>query len=96
MALHCTMTYHGEEDTGGDLPATWYHYLVIASPGTKAGAGLASILTLSQARAKDINPGPSHILLVDEGGPEAALAKAEHFLDSQHHGLRKIVSRHKP
>jgi hypothetical protein len=93
MALHCTMTYYGEEDHGAGLPATWYHYLVIASPGPKAGSGLASILTLSQAKGKDLASGPSHTILTDAGGPEAALERAEHFLDSQHHGLKKILSR---
>jgi hypothetical protein len=87
------MTYYGEEPNGGDLPATWYHYLVIASPGTKSGSGLASIITLSQARARDIAPGPSHTIIANEGGPTAALAKAEQFLDGQHRGLKKIVSR---
>jgi hypothetical protein len=86
------MTYYGEEDHSADLPRTWYHYLVIASPGTKAGSGLASIITLSQAKGRDMASGPSHIITANEGGPEAALAKAEQFLDGQHHGLRKIVS----
>ena len=91
MALHCTMTYYGEEQNGGDFPATWYHYLVIASPGTKAGSGLASIITLSQAKAEAISPGPSHTIFSNEGGPDAALAKAEEFLDRHHPGLRKIA-----
>ena len=92
MALHRTMTYHGEEHNDGDLPAVWYHYLVIASPGHKAGSGVASIITLSQARAQAISYGPSHIIFTKEGGPETALAKAEEFLDHHHAGLRKIIS----
>jgi len=86
------MTYHGDENKGGDLPAVWYHYLVIASPGPKAGSGVASIITLSQAKAEAISHGPSHIVFAKEGGPETALAKAEEFLDRHHPGLRKIVS----
>ena len=92
MALHRTMTYYGEEDHDKELPSIWYHYLVIASPGPKAGSGVASILTLSQARAHAIERGPSHTLFAKEGGPETALAKAEAFLDHHHPGLRKIIS----
>ena len=92
MALHRTMTYYGEEDNDDDLPTRWYHYLVIASPGPKAGSGVATIITLSQARAQAIAHGPSHTILAKEGGPESALAKAEDFLDHHHPGLRKIIS----
>jgi hypothetical protein len=92
MALHRTMTYYGAEDGDHDLPRTWYHYLVIASPGSKPGSGVASIMTLSKARAEAISAGPSHILVAREGGPAAALATAEEFLDRHHPGLKKIVS----
>jgi hypothetical protein len=92
MALHRTMTYHGHEPGDGDLPSVWYHYLVIASPGPSAGSGVASIITLSQAKAESIAPGPSHTIFAQEGGPATALAKAEEFLDRHHPGLRKIVS----
>ena len=92
MALHRTMTYHGAEPNGDDLPAVWYHYLVIASPGPRPGSGVASIITLSQAKAEAISHGPSHTIFVKEGGPATALAKAEEFLDRHHPGLRKIIS----
>jgi hypothetical protein len=92
MALHRTMTYYGEEANDDDLPMTWYHYLVIASPGLSIGSGVASIITLSQARAQAINHGPSHTIFVKVGGPESALVKAEEFLDHHHPGLRKIAS----
>jgi hypothetical protein len=86
------MTYHGVEHKDGELPAVWYHYLVLASPGPSAGSGVASIITLSQAKAEAISPGPSHTIFATEGGPAAALAKAEEFLDRHHPGLRKIGS----
>jgi hypothetical protein len=92
MALHRTMTYYGEEDHDEDLPTIWYHYLVIASPGPKAGSGVATIITLSQARAQAIEHGPAHTIFAREGGPETALAKAEDFLDYHHPGLKKIIS----
>ena len=92
MALHRTMTFYGEEENDDDLPTTWFHYLVIASPGSKAGSGVASIITLSEARAQAIDHGPSHTIFVKDGGPETALVKAEEFLDHHHPGLKKIIS----
>ena len=94
MALHRTMTYYGEQenDNDGELPTTWFHYLVIASPGSKAGSGVASIITLSEARAQAIAQGPSHTIFAKEGGPQTALVKAEEFLDHHHPGLKKIIS----
>jgi hypothetical protein len=86
------MTYYGEENGDRDLPRAWYHYLIIASPGTRPGSGVASIITLSRARAEAVTAEPSHILVADEGGPAAALATAEEFLDRHHPGLKKIVS----
>jgi hypothetical protein len=86
------MTYYGAEENARELPATWYHYLVIASPGTTPGSGVASIITLSQAKAEALSGGPSHILVAAEGGPDAALTKAEEFLDRHHPGLKKIKS----
>jgi hypothetical protein len=87
------MTYYGEEGEGLDLPRKWYHYLVVASPGTKPGSGVASILTLSEARAEGMSGGPSHTIFAQEGGPDAALGFAEEFLTRHHPGLKKIVSR---
>jgi hypothetical protein len=87
------MTYYGEQANERDLPVSWYHYLVIASPGAGAGSGVASIITLSKARAQAIASRPSHMIVASQGGPEAALAKAEEFLDGQHPGLKKIISR---
>jgi hypothetical protein len=92
MALNRTMTYYGEEAGDRDLPRTWYHYLVIASPGTTPDSGVASIITLSQSRAEGMTSGPSHIIVAKEGGPAAALASAEAFLDRHHPGLKKIAS----
>jgi len=87
------MTYYGEEAVGPNLPKTWYHYLVVASPGTRPGSGVASILTLSEARAEGMTRGPSHTILANEGGPERALEMAEEFLNHHHPGLKKIISR---
>jgi hypothetical protein len=87
------MTYYGEEEDGPSLPKTWYHYLVVASPGTKPDSGVASIMTLSEARAEAMTRGPSHTILANEGGPARALEMAEEFLTHHHPGLKKIISR---
>jgi hypothetical protein len=94
MALHQTITYYGKDEHNGDLPTKWFHYLVIASPGSKAGSGVASIITLSQAAAQSIAPGPSDTIFAHDGGPQTALIQAEEFLDGHHPGLKKIISDH--
>lgn len=92
MALHCTMTYHGTTLDKHGMPDPWFHYLVVASPGPKEGSGVAAIMSLSSARAKRIAQDESHIVLAQSGGLEAALTKAERFLDGEHPSLKKIVS----
>lgn len=92
MALHCTMTYHGTTLDKNGMPEPWFHYLVVASPGPKAGGGVAAIMSLSTARAKRIAQDESHMVLSESGGPQGALAKAEALLDGEHPGLKKIVS----
>ncbi len=95
-AIQRTASYFGKEEDQFGMPQPWYYYLVVASPGPKPGSGLASIISLSTA-AHDLGtkPGPFQALVAREGGPEAALAKAEEFLDSQHPGLKKIISEEK-
>src|SRR5271157_3570647 len=92
MAFYCTMTYHGNDDDSHGMPKPWFHYLVLASPSAKPGSGTASIVPLSESRAKGIAQGPSHTIIAKEGGPEAALKMAEEFLDKEHPGLKKIIS----
>lgn len=91
MALHCTMTYHGPIPDNGD-PQPWFHYLVVAKPGPKAGTGSATIMSLSNARKEREAQGKSRVVSATSGGPEGALAEAERFLDAKHPGLSKIVS----
>jgi hypothetical protein len=92
MALHCTVTYHGEEEDANGMPNPWFHYLVVASSGAKPGSGMASIISLSEARAAGIAQGPSHMIIAKVGSPEAAIKQAEEFLTTEHPGLKKIVS----
>ena len=92
MALHCTMTYQGNDEDASGMPNPWFHYLVLASPGAKTGSGTASIISLSEARAKGIAQGPSHTIIAKTGGPEAAIKLAEEFLDKEHPDLKKITT----
>lgn len=96
MALHCTMTYHGAEQDDKGLPNPWFHYLVVASPGATPESGIASIVSLSEARAEGIAKGTTHTILAKQGGPVAAIKAAEEFLDKQHPRLKKILSTSRP
>ncbi len=91
MVLHCTMTYHGPIPDDGE-PQPWFHYLVVSKPGPNAGAGSATIMSLSDARTERAAQGKSNVVSATSGGPQGALAEAERFLDAKHPGLRKIVS----
>ncbi|HEX8200132.1 MAG TPA: hypothetical protein VF590_06565 [Isosphaeraceae bacterium] len=86
------MSYFGEENDQHGMPKPWYHDIVVASPGPRAGSGVATIVSLSEARATGLAQGPSHTIVAPGGGAEAALCRAEEFLDSQHQGLKKIIS----
>ncbi len=92
MAVHRTLSYFGQEEDAHGMPNPWYHYLVVASPGPKAGSGVASIISLSAARRSGMAQSPSHTIVAKEGGPEAAFSKAEEYLDGRHPELKKIVS----
>jgi len=93
--LHQTMSYFGNDEDEHGIPKPWYHYLVVASPGPRAGSGVASIIELSEAKASGVAQDPSTTIAAREGGPEAALSKAEEYLDSRHPGLKKVVNERK-
>jgi hypothetical protein len=96
VATHQTVTYNESEKDEYGMPRVWYHYLIVAKPGPQPGSGIASILSLSKARATGIAQGPSNVVSVPRGGPDAALAKAVEYLDSQHPGLEKVIGEKRP
>jgi hypothetical protein len=96
IALHQTVTYYRNGEDGSESPKSWHHYLVVARPGPGPQSGVASIIPLLQARVAGSAQGPSHTVVTPTGGPEAALAKAEAYLDAQHPGLRKTVGEKRP
>ena len=91
MALRCTMTFYGEDGESVDHRKQWYHYLVVALPGSVPGSAVASITTLSDARTESSNAGSQHTIQAS-GGAESALKMAEEYLANHHRGLNKIVS----
>jgi hypothetical protein len=93
MPLRCTMTFYGEDGESVDHHKQWYHYLVIANPGTAPGSAVASITTLSDARTESSNAGSRHTIQASDGGAESALKMAEEYLGNHHPGLNKIISR---
>jgi hypothetical protein len=90
-AVHRTMTYSGPDVDRDGMPNPLHHYLVVAKPGATAGAATASIISLSAARMTGMAQGPSQTIPVSEGGSEAALTKAEAYLDQLHPGLKKVL-----
>jgi hypothetical protein len=96
VALHQTMTYHGSDKDQNGRPKPFFHYLVVAKPGPESGSGVATIISLSEARATGMAQSPSHAVQVQQGGPKTALVKAEEYLDGLHLGLKKNVGEIRP
>lgn len=86
------MTYFGNDERPTGMPEPWYHYMVVASSGHKPDSGIASIVSLSEARAQGIASGTSHTILAKTGGEAEAIKQAEMFLDKEHAGLNKRIS----
>jgi hypothetical protein len=93
MSLRCTMTFYGEDGESLDHRKQWYHYLVVANPGSVPGSAVASIFTLSDAKTESSNAGSERTILSSDGGAESALKMAEEYLGNHHPGLNKIISR---
>jgi hypothetical protein len=96
VATHQTVTYNESEKDEYGMPKVWYHYLVVARPGSQPGSAVASVISLSKARANGSAQGPSHVVSVPDGGPDAALAKAVEYLDDLHPGLEKVIGEKRP
>jgi hypothetical protein len=96
IATHQTVTYNESEKDKYGFPKVFYHYLLVAKPGPQPGAGVASVVPLSKARAPSLAPRLTEVASVSRGGPDAALAKAEEYLDSLHPGLEKVVGEKRP
>ena len=75
MSLRCTMTFYGEDGESVDHRKQWYHYLVVANPGSTPGSAVASIVTLSDARTESSNAGSERTICTSDGGLEASLKR---------------------
>jgi hypothetical protein len=96
MALRCTLTFYGEDGESVEHHKKWYHYLVVANPGSAPGSAVASIITLSDARAESNNSSSGaveHTISTSEGGMEASLKLAEDYLTQHHPGLKRITGK---
>jgi hypothetical protein len=95
MPLRCTLTFYGEDGESVEHHKKWYHYLVVANPGPAPGSAVASIITLSDARAEsNASSGEvEHTISTSEGGMEASLKLAEDFLTEHHPGLKRITGK---
>ena len=95
IGVHQTVAYRGDRQDERGMPTPLHHYLIVAKPGPQPGSGVASIISLSEAKASGVAQGPSHTVVAQAGGPEGALAKAEQYLDGLHPGLKKVVGKRK-
>ena len=93
MPLRCTMTFYGEDGRSADGHKKWYHYLVVANPGSSPGSAVASIHTVSETKSDGGNSEPSDTILAEAGGLETALSLAEEYLSHHHPGLKKIIGK---
>jgi len=91
MTFNQTLTYLGSDRNDHGAPHQWFHYLAVAHPDGAEGGAKVNIISLAEAIALGVPPGPVKIICVSEGGTEAALKEAESFLDQQHAGLHKHV-----
>lgn len=91
MAITTTMTFFGDDMDSNGMPKSWFHYLIIASPGPAKGWGVASIVSLSEARATGVAQGPSKTVWAKEGGDQAALKLAMESLRKEHPGLKEAI-----
>jgi hypothetical protein len=95
IAFHQTVTYFGNGEDGGG-PEPRYHYLLIARPAAEPDSGVVSIIPMLPAQVVAAAKNPPPKIVAPSGGPEAALLKAEEYLDTLHPGLRKTVGERRP
>jgi hypothetical protein len=91
-AVYQTATYRGDQTDARGMPSPFFHYLIVAKPGSKPDSADALVISLSEARSTGIARGPQQRFHIDEGGPTAALKKAEDFLDLKHRDLSKAAA----
>jgi hypothetical protein len=87
------MTFYGEDGEAADHQKKWYHYLVVANPGTLPGSAVASIVTVCDTKDEPGSRGSSETILAEDGGPENAIHMAEAYLCRHHPGLKKIIGK---
>ena len=92
--LDCMVSYFGldEDERAGFQRYFCYH--IVAGPGPRAGAGVASVTTLALHDETQRCTYCQNFHTVETGGPAAAMAAAVHYLDTYHQmdHLRKVQS----
>ena len=92
--LDCVVNYFGTTEDADGLPRRLFSYHIVGSPGRTPEEGIAAITTLAVAPESERCTSCQTYHLVKTGGPEAAVAKANRYLDAYHKGdrLRKVQS----
>jgi hypothetical protein len=90
----CMVNYFSFDGNSEGVPRRYYCYLVVAGPGPTDQAGVATITTLAVHENDSPCEYCQSCFFADTGGPGAAMARAQLYLDAQHEGrrLRKVAS----
>ena len=92
LALHRTYTYAGTGRDEFGRPDPLHYNLVIVRAGDDGESATAYIVPMLRRKPVVGAFGAWKIMTVDAGGPDAAFAEVEAFLDGEHPGLAKTVS----
>jgi aspartyl-tRNA(Asn)/glutamyl-tRNA(Gln) amidotransferase subunit B len=79
-------TWYGDAERPAGMPVPWCRYLIVASGAAAEGAGVASILAITE----DAFP-PMEKVKVHSGGANAAIAAAIGHVHQRHGGLKKQI-----
>jgi hypothetical protein len=82
--VDCLVNYFSSDETEDGVPRRYFSYHVVAGPGSRPGAGVASITTLAVYHPDERCNYCDVFHAVREGGPRAAVAKAIRYLDAVH------------
>src|SRR5947209_4329887 len=92
--LDCLVNYFGLDENERPDYRRYFCYHILAGPGPKLGAGVASVTTLALHDETERCTYCQNFHTVEAGGPAAAIAAAIRYLDAYHERdhLRKVQS----
>jgi hypothetical protein len=82
--MDCLVNYFSLDESQDGVPRRYFSYHLVAGPGPRPGAGVATITTLAVYQPDQRCDYCAVFHAVREGGPAAAIAKAIRYLDAFH------------